>query len=325
MNPLVTVVIPTRNRPDRVCAAIRSALNQTYRNLEIVVVVDGPDSITNKCLQALEEPRLRVIELTKNVGGSEARNVGAREAKGEWIAFLDDDDTWFPEKILKQVAAASLSNSESPIVTSRLIAKRQSSSQIWPERRPKPGEPVSEYLFCRTRISARDGCIQTSTLMVKRELLLSHPFTAGLREHQEWDWLLRATEDPRVSIEWVWEPLAVWDIAGGRKTVSGTNGWRQSYYWAKSMKQITPKAFLYFLAAQLAPRISLYGDLPAIPGLLKEMIHPKGFSFNALRIFLVFLVLPTSFRRAMPRRGIGQLAETSLAAQVDGRLNLQGD
>jgi hypothetical protein len=140
--------------------------------------------------------------------------------------------------------------------------------------------------------------------MAKRALLLSRPFTAGLPEHQEWDWLLRVTEDRSVAIEWVWEPLAIYDIAGGRKTVGGSNNWRASYGWAKQMEQITPKAFLYFLAAQLAPRVNLYRDLHAIPMLLGAMIPRRGFSLNAFRIFLVFLLLPTSFRRFVAGTGI---------------------
>jgi glycosyltransferase involved in cell wall biosynthesis len=306
MRAFVTAVIPTRNRPELVCAAVWSVLDQSYRNIEVIVVVDGPDSDTIVRLQAFTDSRLRVVALTSNVGGSEARNIGAQQARGEWVAFLDDDDVWMPDKISKQLVVAGQSSSESPIVTSRFIAKRLKSEQIWPERRPNPGEATSEYLFCRRRITAREGFINTSTIMAKRELLLRHPFTAGLREHQEWDWLLRATEDPQVSIEWVWEPLVVWDIAGDRKTVSGTNSWRQSHAWAKQMKQMTPKAFLYFLAAQLAPRVNLYRDFRALPGLVKEMFPREGFSFNAFRIFVVFVLTPASFRRNMPRKGVRQ-------------------
>jgi glycosyltransferase involved in cell wall biosynthesis len=316
MNPLVSAVIPTRNRPELVCRAVRSALDQTYANLEVVVVIDGPDPATVKALESLNEPRLKIVALQENVGGSEARNKGVREARGEWIAFLDDDDTWLPEKIRKQVVVASLSNSVNPVVASRLIANRGHISQIWPERPSEPGEPLSEYLFCRTRISVRDGFIQTSTLMVKRALLLRRPFTRGLREHQEWDWLLRVTGEPGMSIEWVWEPLVVWDISGGRKTVSGTNSWRDSRDWAKQMKQMTPRAYRYFLATQLAPRISLYRDLRAIPGLLGEMIPRQGASFNALKIFLAFLLVPASLRRFLAPRGFGRASGANRCEEV---------
>src|ERR1700722_9840673 len=102
--PLITVVIPTRGRADLVVRAVRSAVGQTYPNVEVVVVVDGPDANTKETLEALEEQALRVISLTANVGGSEARNIGVREARGSWIAMLDDDDQWLPEKLAKQMA-----------------------------------------------------------------------------------------------------------------------------------------------------------------------------------------------------------------------------
>src|ERR1700761_5560426 len=122
--PLVTAVIPTRNRPELVLRAVRSALGQTYSNLEVVVVVDGPDPATVAALEELRDPRVRTIALSRNVGGSEARNVGAREARGEWIALLDDDDEWLPEKLEKQMALAEASLFAHPVITSRLCARR---------------------------------------------------------------------------------------------------------------------------------------------------------------------------------------------------------
>src|ERR1700758_1632604 len=97
--PLVSAVIPTRNRPDLVCRAVRSALAQTYPNIEVIVVIDGPDPVSFASLEVLGDPRIRIIALKESVGGSEARNTGAREAKGSYIALLDDDDEWLPEKI----------------------------------------------------------------------------------------------------------------------------------------------------------------------------------------------------------------------------------
>jgi glycosyltransferase involved in cell wall biosynthesis len=76
MNPLVSAVIPTHNRPQLVQRALRSALSQTYTNMEIIVVIDGPEPQTAKALEAFHSPSLRIIALTRNVGQSEARNAG---------------------------------------------------------------------------------------------------------------------------------------------------------------------------------------------------------------------------------------------------------
>src|SRR5580658_1461470 len=104
--PLVSAVIPTRDRPALLACAMRSALRQTWPNLEVIVVVDGPDPLTEADLQTFADPRLRVIFLDERRGGSDARNSGVRAACGEWIAFLDDDDEWLPDKIAQQMRAA---------------------------------------------------------------------------------------------------------------------------------------------------------------------------------------------------------------------------
>src|SRR5580698_5453876 len=115
-NPEVTVVIPTRNRCNLVARAIRSALQQSFTNLEVVVVVDGPDPETISVLRDIQDDRLRWIEMAQTSGGSSARNAGASAALGRWIAFLDDDDEWFAQKIQKQLALANASSFPYPIV-----------------------------------------------------------------------------------------------------------------------------------------------------------------------------------------------------------------
>ncbi len=82
---LVSVVIPTHRRPQWVVCAIESALGQSYAQLEVIVVIDGPDTETMPALQRFNDERLRVIELEVNIGGSEARNAGVRAARGEWV------------------------------------------------------------------------------------------------------------------------------------------------------------------------------------------------------------------------------------------------
>src|SRR5271155_4502466 len=77
--------------------------------IEVIVVIDGEDQATEKLLAGFEDARLQVIPLAVNVGGSEARNIGVRTENGEWIAFLDDDDEWFPHKIAMQLEAAGAS------------------------------------------------------------------------------------------------------------------------------------------------------------------------------------------------------------------------
>lgn len=102
-NPQVSVVIPTHNRASTVVRAIRSVLRQTYQNFEIILVDDGSTDSTREVLEHLSDTRLRYIRHDRNLGGGAARNTGIEAARGKYIAFLDSDDEWLPEKLERQV------------------------------------------------------------------------------------------------------------------------------------------------------------------------------------------------------------------------------
>jgi glycosyltransferase involved in cell wall biosynthesis len=103
--PLISVIIPTYNRADLLPRAVRSACGQTYRNLEILIVDDASSDNTEEIALGLEkeDARVRYIKREKNGGESAARNTGIRKSTGEYVAFLDSDDEWLPEKIEKQM------------------------------------------------------------------------------------------------------------------------------------------------------------------------------------------------------------------------------
>lgn len=242
--PLVSAVIPTRNRPELACRAVRSALAQTYANLEVVVVVDGPDPATVQALEALNETRLRIVALKQNVGGSEARNIGAREARGEWIALLDDDDEWLPEKTGRQLklAAGRLSRGHVIAFCKYIYRRPGKKDQIWPLRLPG-NEPMSEFMF--------DHCsgFQTSTFFVQREYFLAHPFRKELKGHQDWDWFLRASSDQTVKMVIDPEPQTIFYVFPKMKRTSYTFGWKDSLQWGQENKEkMTAKAYSRFIA-----------------------------------------------------------------------------
>ena len=182
---VVTAIIPTRNRPRLLMRAVRSALSQTYRDLEIVVVIDGPDPATVAAIGSISDTRLRVVELHENVGSADARNIGVQHAKGKWVAFLDDDDEWMPEKIERQLDCARHSKFNHPVVACRVIGRTPHGDFIWPRRFPKDKEPLCEYLFARNSWFRGEGQIQTSMIFAQRQLMLTVPFTSGMRRKEE--------------------------------------------------------------------------------------------------------------------------------------------
>lgn len=101
MPPLVSAIIPAYNREKTITRSVLSALNQSYTNLEVIVVDDGSTDATIEALRPLRD-RIEIIE-QPNGGPSAARNAGAAKAHGSIIAFLDSDDEWLPDKIDRQV------------------------------------------------------------------------------------------------------------------------------------------------------------------------------------------------------------------------------
>jgi glycosyltransferase involved in cell wall biosynthesis len=242
--PDVSVVIPTRLRPELVLRAVRSVLEQTVREIEVLVVIDGPDPATREALAALGDERVRVIELPERGGAPAARNVGAREARAKWVALLDDDDEWRPEKLEKQLALAREAPHENTIVASCLTVRTPRAEFVLPRTLPAPGEPLSEYLAVRKGLFHGDGFIQTSTIMAPAELLRRVPFATDLRRLQELDWTLRCLAEDGVGLVYAPDPLVIWYADENRPRVSFDAPWREQFEWLKqSRSRMTKKAY----------------------------------------------------------------------------------
>lgn len=98
-HPTVSIVLPTYNRVALIGRSIRSVLNQTYRDFELIVVDDGSTDATMEEVQRIHDPRMRTIRIAENRGAGAARNVGMRHAAGRFVAFQDSDDEWVPVKL----------------------------------------------------------------------------------------------------------------------------------------------------------------------------------------------------------------------------------
>ena len=296
----VTAVIPTRNRPDLLLRATRSALAQTHENLEVLIVIDGPCPATVQALEAIQDKRLRILALPQSVGGSDARNAGVQNARAKWIAFLDDDDEWLPEKLDKQLAAASRALGEFPIIATEVTAKSPCGDFQWPRRFPELAEPMCEYLFNRKSLFRGEGQVQTSMLLTPRALLERIPFTSGLRRHQDSEWYLRVSEVPGVEFHFVQESLVHWHIEENRDAITNREDWRSSLDWLRSNRsRMTPRAYAGFISTQLAPEASKQGEWGAAPKLLTEMMRYGNPGFMELMLFAAMWLIPSSFRRSV--------------------------
>lgn len=103
MNELVSVIMPSYNTASYISESIKSVLAQTYSNWELIIVDDCSTDNTDAIVADFDDARIRYFKNKKNSGAALTRNRALREAKGEWIAFLDSDDIWLPKKLERQI------------------------------------------------------------------------------------------------------------------------------------------------------------------------------------------------------------------------------
>ena len=103
MNELVSVIMPSYNTAEYIKQSIQSVIDQTYTNWELIIVDDCSTDNTDEMVKSIDEVRIIYLKNEKNSGAAVSRNRALKEAKGKWIAFLDSDDLWLPEKLEKQL------------------------------------------------------------------------------------------------------------------------------------------------------------------------------------------------------------------------------
>lgn len=166
--PLVTVVIPAFNAERFLERTLQSALQQTYQELEVIVVNDGSTDATEGIAKgyAQRDPRLRVVSVP-NGGVASARNVGLYAGQGEFVAFLDSDDLWHPTKVQHQVSSLIKSEGSGAAASYTLMRIIDVDDRII---RNGSGVGYSGYIFSRHLFSRPVG--NGSSLLVRRETAL---------------------------------------------------------------------------------------------------------------------------------------------------------
>jgi glycosyltransferase involved in cell wall biosynthesis len=145
-NPIVSVIIPTYNRANLVGKAIKSVLNQTYQNFEVIIVDDGSTDNTEDVVRGFPDKRVKYIKkYKKNKGISVARNLGIKVALGKYIALLDSDDEWLPEKLDKQIKVFKSEFPEVGVVYSNTLYIDESGKNI--NRKLRNSKKAEGYIY----------------------------------------------------------------------------------------------------------------------------------------------------------------------------------
>lgn len=162
MAPRFSVVIPTYNRARSVLQTLDSCFGQTFPDYEVIVVDDGSSDSTLSVLQSVTDPRLLIVS-QDNAGPAAARNHGMRRASGQYIAFLDSDDSWYPEFL---EATNTLLKEQGDVLVYGQIVVDRGVGRYWvkPDRPLGPEESIYDFLY------VHGGFIQTSTMVIPSAL-----------------------------------------------------------------------------------------------------------------------------------------------------------
>jgi glycosyltransferase involved in cell wall biosynthesis len=161
--PLVSVIIPTLDRPEFLQAALGSVLRQTVADFEALVVDDGSATNVLPLLDAMDDRRIRYLRHESNRGEAAARNTGILSAGGAYLAFLDDDDEWLPDKLRLQLDLFSRRSDTVGCVYGGYVAIRARDGQVLWRRVPTKRGDLSRELLRFNILGA------PSTVMLRRE------------------------------------------------------------------------------------------------------------------------------------------------------------
>jgi glycosyltransferase involved in cell wall biosynthesis len=200
--PKVSVIIPTYNRGKIIGRSIHSVVNQTFQDIEIIIVDDCSSDNTRDVVAGFKDPRIKYIRHDVNKGGAAARNTGINEALGEFIAFQDSDDEWVLEKLEKQMRVMSMSSDDVGIVYSSYLLVKNNHVSFVPsnEEVSTDGDVLFQLL--------KKNVVGTPTVVIRKicfeKLGL---FDESLPRYQDWDLFIRFAK--MFKFRFVDEPLLI--------------------------------------------------------------------------------------------------------------------
>jgi glycosyltransferase involved in cell wall biosynthesis len=295
---LVSVIIPTLDRPKLLLRAIDSVLRQTHREVEVIVVADRPDPETVAAVESVNDPRVQLILNPHPSTAAAARNAGVDHATGEWLAFLDDDDEWLPNKLERQIAFAS---GRAPALVSCLSrVATPTAAYLWPQAIYDNSGPIDEYLFDRRSLFVGSGMIQTSSFLLPRWLFDKVRFNVK-SAHDDWEFVLRLSKQAGARIETVPEILVVLYVEEQRPTYTArTSSWSRSLRWLESIRPIlTRRAYSSICLGVVGSRAARERCYTAFPALLYLAFQHGSPRIGHVLRFLAYWLTPRGFRRQL--------------------------
>ncbi len=187
-NPLVSVVLPTYNRARLLSRAVKSVLDQTYPNFELIVVDDCSTDGTEGVVKGFQDDRIRYIRHEKNQGAPIARNTGIRAAEGKYIAFQDSDDVWCSTKLEKQVNAFNSASVDLGVIyTSFWLIDNDKETMV-------PSSLVKQTEGKIHNILLAMNFVSLSSAIIKKECFVNVGMFENIPRFQDWELWLRISK-----------------------------------------------------------------------------------------------------------------------------------
>jgi hypothetical protein len=201
--PLVSVVVPTLGREQFLRLTLRSALRQRDVDLEVIVVDDGPSESAAAVVERFGDPRICLRRHGQRRGAAAARNTGIAHARGAWVAFLDDDDLWAPDKLAAQLAAAQEADCDWVYTGAAAVDQEHRVLHLEP---PVSPQEVVAWLPVRNVVPAG----ASNVLVRARALAAAGGFDETLRYVEDWELFIRLARRsapahlpaPLVAVRW---------------------------------------------------------------------------------------------------------------------------
>lgn len=186
---MISVVMPTYNRGYILERSIKSVLNQTYKDLELIIVDDNSNDNTEEIIKSIKDNRIRYIKQKENLGANKARNRGICESRGDLIAFQDSDDEWLPNKL--EIQIRELKKKKSDLVFCSFNRFENDKKEIIPNKNINESNIQNELLH--------GNFISTQTILAKKACFLNEKFDDRLPRFQDWDLMIRISLNYKIT------------------------------------------------------------------------------------------------------------------------------
>lgn len=194
INEKISVIIPTYNRGYLIANSIKSVLNQTYKNLEVIVVDDGSTDNTKEVVDKFNDKRIKYIKLIENTGGSNARNIGILNANGKYISFQDSDDIYYPDKLESQFK--NIINKKTDLDFCKIKVIFKNSYLFYPNRLQE--ESISNGNILNELIS-KGNFISTQAILIEKNFIKKYLFDPSMPRLQDFELILRMFPKVKIS------------------------------------------------------------------------------------------------------------------------------